>query len=106
MSARLFRARLLWWLAGLGVVLCLLGLWVGGWQGEPVLEPPAASADVVLAGSQEPIVPLPLHMPEIPLRSPWVNGCSMMYISPVKTPCRVPPVISWVKEGTTACREP
>jgi cytochrome c peroxidase len=64
MSARLFRAPLLWWLAGLGIVLCLVAIWESRWQGKQVLEPPAASAEVALAGSQEPIVPLPLNVPE------------------------------------------
>jgi cytochrome c peroxidase len=68
MGTRLFRARLWWWLAGSGVVLCLLGIWAGGWPGEQVSAPPAASAEVVLAGSQEPIVPLPLHVPEDPAK--------------------------------------
>ena len=65
-STRLFRARLWWWLGGLGVVVSLVGLWASGWPGKRVVEPPAAIAEGGLAESQEPLVPLPLHMPEDP----------------------------------------
>ena len=68
MSSRLLRAHLWWWVGGLAVVVCLVAIWESGWQGEPVLELPAVSAEVVLAGSQEPIVPLPLHVPEDPAK--------------------------------------
>jgi cytochrome c peroxidase len=68
MSARLSRARPLWWVGGLGVVVSLIGLWAGGWQGQRVVEPQATTAEAGLAGSQEPIVPLPLHVPEDPAR--------------------------------------
>jgi cytochrome c peroxidase len=67
-STRLFRTRLLWWMGGLGVVLSLVGIWESGWQEKQVLEPLAAPAEGGLAGSQEPIVPLPLHVPEDPAK--------------------------------------
>jgi len=67
-SSRLFRTRLLWWVGGLGGVLSLVGIWDSGWQGKQVWEPPAATAEGVLAGSQEPIVPLPLHVSEDPAK--------------------------------------
>jgi cytochrome c peroxidase len=59
MSSRLLRAYLWWWVGGLAVVVCLVTIWESGWQGEQVLELPAASAEVVLAGSQEPAVTAP-----------------------------------------------
>jgi len=43
---------------------------------------------------------------QIPPRLPWVNGCFMIYASPGKTPCHVPPVIGWHKEETMDCRKP
>ena len=67
-STCLFRTRPWWWVGGLAVVLCLVGIWESGWQGKQVLEPPAASAAGVLPESQEPIVPLPLHVPADPAR--------------------------------------
>jgi cytochrome c peroxidase len=67
-SSRLFRTRLLWWMGGLGVVVSLVGLWASGRQEQRVWEPPAATAEEVLAESQEPIVPLPLHVPEDPAK--------------------------------------
>lgn len=57
------RARPWWWLGGLGIVVSLLGLWESGWQGKPGLEPPAVTAEEVLPETQEPLVPLPLHVP-------------------------------------------
>src|SRR5262245_13254507 len=36
-STRLFRARLLWWVGGFGVVVSLIGLWASGWQGQRVV---------------------------------------------------------------------
>ncbi len=57
-----------WWPGGLGVVVSLVSIWASGWQGQQVVEPPAASAEGVLAESQEPIVPLPLHVPADPAR--------------------------------------
>jgi cytochrome c peroxidase len=68
MNTRLVRTRLLWWVGGLGVVVSLVGLWASGWQETRVVEPPAATAVEVLAEAQEPIVPLPLHVPEDPAR--------------------------------------
>jgi cytochrome c peroxidase len=67
-STRLFRIHLLWWMGGLGVVVSLVGLWASGRQEQRVWEPPAATAEEVLAESQEPIVPLPLHVPEDPAK--------------------------------------
>jgi cytochrome c peroxidase len=67
-STRLFRTRLLWWMGGLGVVLSLVGIWESRWQEKQVLEPLAATSEGVLAGSQESIVPLPLHVPEDPAK--------------------------------------
>jgi cytochrome c peroxidase len=65
---RLFRTRLWWWVGGLGVVVSLIGIWASGWQEQQVWEPPAATAEGSLTESQEPIVPLPLHMPEDPAK--------------------------------------
>jgi cytochrome c peroxidase len=67
-SSRLFQTRRLWWVGGLGGVLSLVGIWDSGWQGKQVLEPPAATAEGVLAGSHEPLVPLPLHVPADPAK--------------------------------------
>ena len=67
-STHLFRIRLWWWVSGLGVVVSLVGIWASGWQGERVVEPPAATAAEELAESQEPLVPLPLHIPEDPAK--------------------------------------
>ena len=68
MNTRLFRTRLWWWVGALGGVVMLIGLWGSGWQGQRGLQPPGATAAEPLAGSQEPLVPLPLHMPEDPAR--------------------------------------
>jgi cytochrome c peroxidase len=66
-SARLFRTRLWWWVSGLGVVVSLAGIWTSGWQGPPVAAVGATTEDI-LVGSQEPIVPLPLHVSEDPAK--------------------------------------
>ena len=66
-SARLFRTRL-WWAGSLVAVLCLVGLWESGWQAKQGLALPAATVEEVLPESQEPIVPLPLHIPEAPAK--------------------------------------
>ena len=65
---QLFRARLWWWVGGLGVVVSLVSLWASGGQRQRVVEPPAAIAAEVLVESQEPLVPLPLHVPADPAR--------------------------------------
>ena len=57
-----------WWPGGLAVVLCLVSIWASECQGQQVLEPSAASAEGVLPESQEPIVPLPLHVPADPAK--------------------------------------
>ena len=67
-STRLFRTRLLWWMGSLGVVVSLVGLRESGWQGQQGWELPAASAAEALTGSQEPLAPLPLHVPEDPAK--------------------------------------
>jgi cytochrome c peroxidase len=67
-STHLFRIRLWGWVSGLGVVVSLVGIWASGWQGERVVEPPAATAAEELAESQEPLVPLPLHIPADPAK--------------------------------------
>ena len=68
MHTRLFYTRLWWWVGGLGVVVSLIGLWASGGQGKWAVAPPAATAAVVKAESQEPLVPLPLHVPANPAR--------------------------------------
>ena len=60
---QLFRARLWWWVGGLGVVVSLVSLWASWGQRQQAGEPPAAIAAVVKVESQEPLVPLPLHVP-------------------------------------------
>lgn len=64
------RTRLWWWLGSLGllgVLGGLLGIWISR-QPEPgVLEPPSASVER-LPEPQEPLVPLPLHVPVDPAR--------------------------------------
>ena len=65
---QLFRARLWWWVGGLGVVVSLVSLWASGGQRQRAVEPPAAIAAVVKVESQEPLVPLPLHVPANPAR--------------------------------------
>src|SRR5262245_50462344 len=67
-STHLFRARLLWWVSGLGVVVSLVSIWASGWQEQQAWEPPAATPAEVLAESQEPIVPLPLRVTEDPAK--------------------------------------
>jgi cytochrome c peroxidase len=68
MHTRLFYTQFWWWVGGLGVVVSLVGLWASGWQGKWVVAPPAATAEEVLAESQEPLVPLPLHVSADPAR--------------------------------------
>ena len=67
MHTRLFDTRLWRWLGGLGVVVSLVSLLACGWQ-EPRVErrPPTAAEGLV--ESQEPLVPLPLHVPADPAR--------------------------------------
>jgi cytochrome c peroxidase len=49
-------------------VVSLVGLWESGRQGQQGWESPAITAEEILAGSQEPIVPLPLHVPADPAK--------------------------------------
>jgi cytochrome c peroxidase len=63
----LFRTRLRW-VGSLVVVWCLGGIWDDGWQGKWVLELSAATVEGLLPESQEPIVPLPLHVPADPAK--------------------------------------
>jgi hypothetical protein len=65
---QLFRARLWWWVCGLGVVVSLASLWASGAQRQRAVEPQAASAAVVMVQAQEPLVPLLLHVPADPAR--------------------------------------
>src|SRR5262245_61799895 len=67
-SSRPVRTRLWWGVGGLGVVVGLVSLWASGWQEKQAWEPPAAILAEVLAESQEPIVPLPLHVWEDPAK--------------------------------------
>src|SRR5262245_42341922 len=60
--------RLWWWLGRLVVVGRLASLLACGWQEPWVGAPPSPAADEGLAESQEPLVPLPLHVPENPAR--------------------------------------
>jgi cytochrome c peroxidase len=68
MYTRLFYTRLWWWLGGLGVVGSLVSLWACGWQEPWVGAPPSPAAAEGLAESQEPLVPLPLHVPADPAK--------------------------------------
>jgi len=64
MQTRLFYMRLWWCLGGLGVVGSLVSIWACGWQEPWVGAPPSPAIVEELAESQEPLVPLPLHVPE------------------------------------------
>jgi cytochrome c peroxidase len=68
MYPRLFYTRLWWWLGGLGVVGSLISFWAYGWQEPWVGAPPSPAVDEGLAESQEPLVPLPLHVPADPAK--------------------------------------
>ena len=68
MHARLFYTRLWWWLGRLVVVGSLASLLACGWQEPWVGAPPSPAADEGLAESQEPLVPLPLHVAADPAR--------------------------------------
>jgi cytochrome c peroxidase len=60
--------RLWRWLGGLVVVGSLVSLLACWWQEAGVGAPPSPAADEGLAESQEPIVPLPLHVHEDPAK--------------------------------------
>ena len=64
---QLFRARLWWWVGGLGVVVSLVSLWASGDSaaGGGATSRHCRSGQVE---SQEPLVPLPLHVPANPAR--------------------------------------
>ena len=68
MYTRLFHTRLWWWLGGLGVVGSLVGFWACGWQEPRAGAPPSLAADEGLVESQEPLVPLPLHVSADPAK--------------------------------------
>src|SRR5262245_11435296 len=68
MYTRLFYTRLWRWLGGLVVMGCLGSLLAGGWQEPWVGAPPGPATDEGLAESQEPLVPLPLHVAADPPR--------------------------------------
>jgi cytochrome c peroxidase len=67
MHARLFYTRW-WWLGRLVVVGSLVSLLACGWQEPGVGAPPSPAVDEGLAESQEPLVPLPLHVAADPAR--------------------------------------
>ena len=68
MHTRLFYTRLWRWLGELVVVGSLISLLACGWQEPWVGAPPSPTADEGLAESQEPLVPLPLHVAADPAR--------------------------------------
>src|SRR5262245_10357244 len=68
MHTRLFYTHLSWWLEGLVVVGSLVSLLACGWQEPWVGAPPSPAADEGLAESQEPLVPLPLHVAADPAK--------------------------------------
>jgi cytochrome c peroxidase len=49
-------------------VVSLVSLWASDWQETRLVEPPVATAAEELAESQEPLVPLPLHVPADPAK--------------------------------------
>lgn len=57
-----------WAVGGLAVVVSLVGLWAYSSSGQSVSPQPAVVAEEVLAASQEPLEPLPLHVPGDPAR--------------------------------------
>lgn len=62
-NTRQFRVGQWCWIGGLGLVLALVCFWAGRPQEMTAMIPPIATAEGVLVGAQEPIVPLPLHTP-------------------------------------------
>jgi cytochrome c peroxidase len=68
MHTRLFYTWSWWWLGKLAVMGSLVSLLACGWQEPWAGAPPSPTTDEGLAESQEPLVPLPLHVAADPAR--------------------------------------